>query len=315
MLLGRSQLLLAGIPTGVALIGLLWLKRRRLNQSLHHTDPGGSKQEEQFNKEILVIEEEEEEENSKENFITCKKIEEVYRENSKIVEDSTFSKSVEKFQTSEDLVEEADTEEEEEESKVTEESTEIPLIFDIELKENEEKIEIKQEVNILKEVEKTEVAAEDRQESINTEDQISEIKTNRLSEPSVPLADNISENTVDLRATEELKIEEQPVEQLVSSSIEATEKETIQQQEVKKGQEKEVEEGATANMKTGSTQLAEKLASLELDTMKIRDENVDSEQKVCAERDSANHSPSEVMLASPSISNFSDAHSEVCFVL
>ncbi|XP_073983714.1 A-kinase anchor protein spoonbill [Rhodnius prolixus] len=310
MLLGRSQLLLAGIPTGVALIGLLWLKRRRLNQSLHHTDPGGSKQEEQFNKEILVIEEEEEEENSKENFITCKKIEEVYRENSKIVEDSTFSKSVEKFQTSEDLVEEADTEEEEEESKVTEESTEIPLIFDIELKENEEKIEIKQEVNILKEVEKTEVAAEDRQESINTEDQISEIKTNRLSEPSVPLADNISENTVDLRATEELKIEEQPVEQLVSSSIEATEKETIQQQEVKKGQEKEVEEGATANMKTGSTQLAEKLASLELDTMKIRDENVDSEQKVCAERDSANHSPSEVMLASPSISNFSDAHSE-----
>uniref|UniRef100_T1I405 KH_dom_type_1 domain-containing protein n=2 Tax=Rhodnius prolixus TaxID=13249 RepID=T1I405_RHOPR len=63
-------------------------------------------------------------------------------------------------------------------------------------------------------------------------------------------------------------------------------------------------------MKTGSTQLAEKLASLELDTMKIRDENVDSEQKVCAERDSANHSPSEVMLASPSISNFSDAHSE-----
>lgn len=52
-------------------------------------------------------------------------------------------------------------------------------------------------------------------------------------------------------------------------------------------------------------QLADKLASLELDQMKI------DERKSGSERDSANHSPSEIMLASPSISNFSDAHSEV----
>ncbi|CAH1397924.1 unnamed protein product [Nezara viridula] len=51
-------------------------------------------------------------------------------------------------------------------------------------------------------------------------------------------------------------------------------------------------------------QLADKLASLELDQMKI------DERKSGSERDSANHSPSEIMLASPSISNFSDAHSE-----
>lgn len=51
-------------------------------------------------------------------------------------------------------------------------------------------------------------------------------------------------------------------------------------------------------------ELADKLASLELDQMKI------DERKAGSERDSANHSPSEIMLASPSISNFSDAHSE-----
>jgi hypothetical protein len=53
--------------------------------------------------------------------------------------------------------------------------------------------------------------------------------------------------------------------------------------------------------------LEKKLASLELDTMKTDTES----GKGMSERDSANQSPSEVMLASPSISNFSDAHSEV----
>ncbi|XP_014252448.1 KH domain-containing protein akap-1 [Cimex lectularius] len=65
--------------------------------------------------------------------------------------------------------------------------------------------------------------------------------------------------------------------------------------------------GKEENMKkVAQGDLADKLVNLELDSMKIRDEK----QKENTERDSANHSPSEVMLASPSISNFSDAHSE-----
>uniref|UniRef100_A0A224XLB2 Putative a-kinase anchor protein 1 mitochondrial-like isoform x1 n=1 Tax=Panstrongylus lignarius TaxID=156445 RepID=A0A224XLB2_9HEMI len=318
MLLGRSQLLLAGIPTGAALIGLLWLKRRRSNQSLHHTDPGGSKQEEEINKEI-----EEETINPEESIISYKRVEKTTLAKSNILEDLTIGKSAEDslpdLRISEDTAESSVDFNEEEESKISiEDSTAFPLIFDIEIKENEETIDSKQEINILKEkesLETIEVAAKvNKQVHLWSEDKVSEVQIHKISETeaidSVTITDTITENIVHLQESvkTDLKIEEQPREQLVSSSTEATEKENTEQEEVEKNQEEE--EGAKANMKTSSTQLAEKLASLELDTMKIRDENVDSEQKVCTERDSANHSPSEVMLASPSISNFSDAHSE-----
>lgn len=315
MLLGRSQLLLAGIPTGAALIGLLWLKRRRSNQSLHHTDPGGSKQEEEIIEEETI--------HSEESIISYKRVEKTTSAKSKILEDLTIGTSEEDslpdLKISEDLAESsADFEEkEEEESKISlEDSTAIPLISYIEPKEKEEKIDSKQEINILKEkesVETIEVAAKVKQVHLWSEDTVSEVQIRKISETesidSVPITDTIIENIVHSQESvkTDLKIEEQPRQQLVSSSTEATEKENTKQEEVDKNQE---EEGAKANMKTSSTQLAEKLASLELDTMKIRDGNVDSEQKVCTERDSANHSPSEVMLASPSISNFSDAHSE-----
>lgn len=54
--------------------------------------------------------------------------------------------------------------------------------------------------------------------------------------------------------------------------------------------------------------LEQKLASLGLDTQQAA-----AAQR--AERDSANHSPAEVMLNSPAISTFSDAHSEVSLLL
>lgn len=79
-------------------------------------------------------------------------------------------------------------------------------------------------------------------------------------------------------------------------------------------------------MKKGKDELAEKLASLKLDQLKKvtdpkeltsleLDQMKMDDVKSGSERDSANHSPSEVMLASPSISNFSDAHSEVHLLL
>lgn len=65
----------------------------------------------------------------------------------------------------------------------------------------------------------------------------------------------------------------------------------------------------TEKMKKNETgELVDKLVNLELDSMTISSNS--AARKESAERDSANHSPSEVMLASPSISNFSDAHSE-----
>ena len=79
-------------------------------------------------------------------------------------------------------------------------------------------------------------------------------------------------------------------------------KEGFEEGESGVAEEKMKEEGSI--MEKGV--LEKKLASLELDTMKT-----DESGKSLSERDSANQSPSEVMLASPSISNFSDAHSEV----
>ncbi|XP_054271862.1 A-kinase anchor protein 1, mitochondrial-like isoform X1 [Macrosteles quadrilineatus] len=71
---------------------------------------------------------------------------------------------------------------------------------------------------------------------------------------------------------------------------------TVEENTMAQGQKTEKNESNT-------TGLEEKLASLGLDTTQQPAQR--------SERDSANHSPAEVMLNSPAISTFSDAHSEV----
>lgn len=61
--------------------------------------------------------------------------------------------------------------------------------------------------------------------------------------------------------------------------------------------------------------LEQKLAKLDIGGQDGEPKGQKGLQKISGERDSANTSPSEVMLASPSLSGYSDTHSEVIFFL
>ncbi|KAK9504050.1 hypothetical protein O3M35_010487 [Rhynocoris fuscipes] len=320
MLFGKSQLLLAGIPTGAALIGLLWLKRRRSTLPLHHTDPGGSILEEK----VKIIEELKEEEDKSINLeevssTTIDEHSDSLKENQVLVESIVTSNFVETGNCITEVstencgkIEEKSEENqvitniadnlEVEENNLVENSIEEVIAEDKQVLNNSVEFIVESEKEISVEKQEDIITEEITKQKEEAEEESEEINKNPILE--------VSKKTDIIEVEEEKKKESEEPEAIQEEILE----EVIKKPEegVKKNIEKESveEEGAVGNMKTGPTELAEKLASLELDTMKIREENVEGDQKVCSERDSANHSPSEVMLASPSISNFSDAHSE-----
>lgn len=140
---------------------------------------------------------------------------------------------------------------------------------------------------------------------------------------TTPIKNEVVEtnNICDIKfsAENEIKgIDNKTLEVVCKNNLAPTEKKSPSKTEVEKEPNitKMIKEESASTLKLDyaketdveKSDLAEKLANLELDTMKLGDVDV-------KERDSANHSPSENMLASPSMSNFSDAHSEVILLL
>lgn len=146
-----------------------------------------------------------------------------------------------------------------------------------------------------------------------SEAEYSDLEEGEIRSPNISLV-GTKQNSED--SVFERELEESPFRQ-EEPNIELEETES----DLEEGEIRSLDGRTEEIMKKEKDQLTEKLASLELDQMKKSSEHKElpsleleqmklDDRKSGSERDSANHSPSEVMLASPSISNFSDAHSE-----
>lgn len=112
-----------------------------------------------------------------------------------------------------------------------------------------------------------------------------------------------------------------PKQQLVKSKSPSPKKETVTI--TAKGKKNKKEKASSKMVQKDMVVVGEKLTSLKIDNDKQKNEHnatVSNGMKPeidllrhSSERDSANHSPSDVMMASPSLSSISDNHSEVTF--
>uniref|UniRef100_A0A0A9YJ96 A-kinase anchor protein 1, mitochondrial n=1 Tax=Lygus hesperus TaxID=30085 RepID=A0A0A9YJ96_LYGHE len=318
MLRGDSrQLLILGIPTITLVFGLLFLRHRRRKRGTLHTDPGGIT-DSTLNHEFLLEEEAEE-------LLLKKPIQEAIP----LAEDAIIATAV---KTTESPVDPHPLELDIVPANAVSSYCTSTKVVDIEkspgLEEKRvaEVIDLTREENIVDFVDLTEDASEsfatDREEGELTRttfsdcsfDDISFLNSPGVEEASkkIEVASTSADPVVSTGAIENVGLEEG---ELLDSSVEevcvaeeATESSAKEETAVIPATE-EVKESSPQNMKKGEQgELVDKLVNLELDSMNM---GGSTERKGgSSERDSANHSPSEVMLASPSISNFSDAHSE-----
>ncbi|KAF6204352.1 hypothetical protein GE061_002693 [Apolygus lucorum] len=316
MLRGDSrQLLILGIPTITLVFGLLFLRHRRRKRGTLHTDPGGIT-DSTLNHEFLLEEETEE-------LLLKKPIQEAIS----LAEDAIIAAAV---KTTESPVDPKPLELDIVSAIANTVSSNYSSTKAVDIAKSpvpEEKIvpefiDLTREENIVDIIDLTEDASEsfatDKEEGELTRTTFSDCSFDDISSLSSPgvedafkkieVASTSADPVISTGAAENTSLEEG---ELLDSSVEEVCVAEVTESSVKEETvaTEEVKDVASPNMKKGEQgELVDKLVNLELDSMNM---GGSTERKGgSSERDSANHSPSEVMLASPSISNFSDAHSE-----
>ncbi|CAB0004361.1 unnamed protein product [Nesidiocoris tenuis] len=326
MLRGDSrQLLILGIPTITLVFGLLFLRRRRRKRGIPHTDPGGITGIKP-NLELEYVE------NGRETFF--QKVE------TQIVGSEVAGPEIDrKFEIEEpniaaivelsspNKLENSSVEILEVEKKVEVQVKEEPIVQIIDLTEDVSEI-----IDLTEDDSRT-IDLLDSDESFSTNREEGELTCSSISDCSLSdklavVEENLSkievsseENCSSRRAaglSSAPRLEDQKnlsadksleEGEILDSSIEEDDSKVTEGVEVlaEKPELEKEEKPADSKMEKHEQAGLENYVNLELDAMSI---STSEERKGSSERDSANHSPSEVMLASPSISNFSDAHSE-----
>lgn len=327
----QSRLVLAfAVPT-VLVFTLYWLKRRQLRIPRPPTDPGGESKDDAdlgtllLNKQVCQANGdcktyfEVEQEEIKLDLCSIEKVTLSVQEAPPHALPNDTSLTLEK-------VEEVKVIEEESKGEVVSETKERDIEVEVEsceIVEEKEVLEIEADSSITKvEEEKCSVnITETIEEPTSTSLEVTEkgldkepLLLNSVSETQPESAKPVEPVVVKEEVEEPLVLKQtqDPVLQEVLSDLSETENNCDSQEDTNKSIESEIipVEECAKEIKMESSQaredLANKLSNLELGSVKIDKER----QKMGIERDSANHSPSEVMLGSPSMSNFSDAHSE-----